>query len=263
MSNQQQEPAKGFPTKLVLFAIFVIGISISYLAFRQYLNLEYLASIEADLKTFKLENLLVTFLIAFAIYVAVTASSLPFATALSLSYAWFFGFWESLVLISFASTLGATLAFIFSRYFFKNAVERTFGNRFEKFNRSFEDEGPYFLFTLRLIPAVPFFVVNVIMALTSIKTRTFWWASQLGMLPGTAVYCFLGSQVDSLQTISENGVKLNPWLLVAFVLLGVFPLAIRSILKLVRRKPVRYKKPLAGNGPSLAEQDRKTRSASE
>ena len=123
----------------------------------------------------------------FALYVAVTALSLPGAAIMTLAAGALFGFWTALLLVSFASSLGATLAFLASRFLFRDGVQKRFGERLKNINNGVKKEGAFYLFTLRLVPVVPFFVINLVMGLTPIKTRTFYWVSQLGMLAGTAV----------------------------------------------------------------------------
>ena len=138
--------------------------------------------------------------------------------------------------------MGATLAFLLSRFLFRDFIQGRFGERLDSFNQSLEREGPFFLFTLRLVPAVPFFVINAVMGLTPIKTTTFWWVSQLGMLAGTVVFVYAGSSVPSLQTLAEERINavFTPrqftQILLAFVLLGTFPLAVRWGMKLFPRK---------------------------
>ena len=155
---------------------------------------------------------------------------------MSLVCGWFFGFWRGVVIVSFASTAGATMAFLLSRYLFRDTIQNRFGDRLERFNRALESEGAFYLFTLRMIPAVPFFVINVVMGLTPIRLWTFWWVSQLGMLAATCVYVYAGAQVPSLPDLAEQGVAgiLTPRLAAALVLLGVFPLAVRLIFNHLR-----------------------------
>ena len=175
------------------------------------------------------------------VYVVVTGLSLPGAAVLTLVYGWYFGLLRGVVLVSFASTAGATMAFLLSRFLFRDAIQKRFGDRLPSFNQSLEKEGPFFLFTMRLIPAVPFFVINAVMGLTPIRTRTFWWVSQLGMLAGTAVYVYAGSSVPDLQTLADKGIGavFTPsqltQIVIAFVLLGVFPLIVRFAMKFIRR----------------------------
>lgn len=178
---------------------------------------------------------------AFLVYVAVTGLSLPGATVLTLVYGWYFGLRDAFVLVSFASTTGATLAFLLCRFLFRETIQSRFGERLASFNDSLEKEGPFFLFTLRLIPAVPFFVINAVMGLTPIKTRTFWWVSQLGMLAGTVVYVYAGSSVPNLQALADKGINavFTPGQMTqivgAFVLLGIFPLIVRYAMKSLKR----------------------------
>ena len=227
----------GSPHKLIGLAALVAGAGLLYWQFGQYLRLEYLAEREAQLKAFQADSSWLVFGVAFLIYVSVTGLSLPGAALLSLVLGWYFQFWRGLVFVSFASTTGATVAFLLSRYFFRDAIESRFGERLSVFNAALRREGAFYLFTLRLIPAVPFFVINAVMGLTKIRTWTFWWVSQLGMLPGTVVYIYAGSRVPDLQTLSEKGVQavFTPSQLtqitLAFVLLGIFPLAVKWVLR--------------------------------
>lgn len=225
--------------KLVVLGLFVVAVVIAFTQFRDSLTLESLASREDTLRNYQSKAPTAVIGIAFAIYVAVTGLSLPGAAALTLVYAWFFGFPTGLVLVSFASTSGATLAFLFSRFLFRDSLERKFGERLSGFNEALKREGAFYLLTLRLIPAVPFFVINLVMGLTPIKTRTYWWISQLGMLPGTAVYVYAGSQFPSLQELAENGTAgiLSPQLLIAFVILGLFPIAVKKLMQRFRSHP--------------------------
>ena len=193
------------------------------------------------MRNYQAQHPVLVFAIAFLIYVTVTGLSLPGAVPLSLVYGWYFGFVKAFVLVSFASTLGATIAFLFSRYLFRDAIMSRFGDRLAKFNESLEKEGPFYLFTLRLIPAIPFFIVNAVMGLTPLKTSTFWWVSQIGMLPGTAVFVYASSSVPNLATLADKGVNaaFTPLqitqIIGAFVLLGIFPLLARWVIKLLKK----------------------------
>jgi uncharacterized membrane protein YdjX (TVP38/TMEM64 family) len=200
---------------------------------RQELSLEALAERESQLRELQQTHPAATYGGAFLVYVLVTALSLPGAAAMSLAYGWLFGFWPGVVLVSFASTTGATAAFLLARYFVGEAVQARFGKRLSSFNEALDREGAYYLFTLRLVPAAPFFVINAVMGLTKIRVWTFWWVSQLGMLPGTCVYVYAGSSVPTLEQIAEQGTGsiLRPELLVAFALLGLFPLLVRKLVK--------------------------------
>ncbi len=239
MSNQEPEsnPPKSKPIgKLVLFGLFIVIVASCYFFFRDKLNLEYLASIESSLQDLKSNYHLAVVVAAVLIYVIVASFPLPFATVLSLTFAWYFGFWEALLIVSFASTAGATNAFLMSRYFFRDWIRSKFNKRAQIVSDAFDRDGAFYLFSMRLIATFPFFVVNTLMGLTRIKTGTYWWVSQLGMLPGTAVYTFLGSQFPSLKNLQEDGLQLNPWLLVAFALIGLFPLVARFSLRILKKQ---------------------------
>lgn len=229
--------------KIVVLVVLAAFVGFGYVKFRDDLKLQSLAKKETQLRSYQNANPTLVYGGAFLFYVAVTGLSLPGAAALSLTYAWFFGFWRSLVLISFASTAGATVAFLLSRFLLRDWVQQRFGERLTGFNESLEKEGPFYLFTLRLIPAVPFFVINAVMGLTPIKTLTFWWVSQIGMLAGTIVYTFAGSRVPNLQRLADEklGAVFSPTQLIqitgAFVLLGTFPLVVRFAMSRLRKTP--------------------------
>jgi len=228
---------------VVLVCVVALAIT-TYLLFGQYLSLKYLAEQETQLRGFQSSNPILVYGLAFIFYVTITGLSLPGAAALTIVYGWYFGFWEGVFLVSLASTTGATLAFLISRYLFRDAIRSKFGDRLENFNQSLEREGPFYLFSLRLIPAVPFFVINAVMGLTPIRVRTFSWISLLGMLPGTIVYVYAGSTVPDLQTLADDRIQavFTPWqiaqIFIAFALLGLFPLAVRYILNFFTRRDV-------------------------
>ena len=226
--------------KLTIAGLFCAAVVVGYLKFGSLLSLEYLATQETALRDYQRQSPALTYVLAFVIYVAVTGLSIPGATVLTLVYGWFFGSMRGVVLVSFASTTGATVAFLLSRYLFQSAVQHKFGERLEQFNRSLAKEGAFYLFTLRLIPVIPFFVINVVMGLTPLKTSTYWLVSQLGMLPATIVYVYAGSAVPTLAELAEQGTGgiLNAQIVAAFVMLGLFPLIARfALAKLAPKKP--------------------------
>lgn len=229
---------------IVLVSVGVLFVAGLILA-RNYLTIDYLAAQEQSLKDFYQAYPITTLALAFLIYVLVTGLSIPGAAVLSLVYAWFFKFSTSLVLLSFASTTGATMAFLICRYLLRETVEAKMGDRFKKINEAFEKEGAYYLFTMRLVPAMPFFLINALMAMTRIKIGTFWWVSQLGMLGGTAMYCYAGSSIPDLVTLKEKGIwfvfKPSQFaqITVAFVLLGLFPLIVKKIANRFSRPAAR------------------------
>jgi pyruvate/2-oxoglutarate dehydrogenase complex dihydrolipoamide dehydrogenase (E3) component/uncharacterized membrane protein YdjX (TVP38/TMEM64 family) len=171
----------------------------------------------------------------FLIYVAVTALSLPGAVVMTLAGGAFFGLWTGLLLVSFASSIGATLAFLASRFLLRDWVQSRFGNRLAAINAGMAKDGAFYLFTLRLVPVFPFFIINLLMGLTPIRTRTFYWVSQLGMLAGTAVYVNAGTQLAQLESLS--GI-LSPGLIGSFALLGLFPLLARKVIGLMQARQV-------------------------
>ncbi len=180
--------------------------------------------------------------IYFAIYVVVTALSLPGAVVMTLAGGALFGFLNALVIVSFASSLGALLAFLISRLLLRDWVQARFGDALASINRGIEKDGALYLFTLRLVPAFPFFVVNLAMALTSLRAGTFYWVSQVGMLAGTAVFVNAGTRLAQVESTADI---LSPELICAFVLLGVFPLIARRLIDIVRVRSVfkRWPKP--------------------
>jgi pyruvate/2-oxoglutarate dehydrogenase complex dihydrolipoamide dehydrogenase (E3) component/uncharacterized membrane protein YdjX (TVP38/TMEM64 family) len=171
----------------------------------------------------------------FLIYVLATALSIPGAVIITLAGGAIFGLWQGLLIVSFASTLGATLAFLASRFVLREWVEARFGQRLADINAGVDKEGAFYLFTLRLIPVVPFFLINLLIGLTRMKVWTYYWVSQIGMLAGTAVYVNAGTQLAQLDSV--KGI-LSPALLGSFVLLGIFPLIARRIVAAVQKRKV-------------------------
>ncbi len=169
----------------------------------------------------------------FCVYFSIIALNLPGAAVLTLAGGALFGFWEGMLLASFASTLGATMACFMTRYLFREPVQKRFGPALKKINEGIVREGAFYLFTLRLIPVFPFFVINLLMGLTRLPLLTFYWVSQLGMLPGTMVYINAGRElgrIDSLRSV------LSPSLLISFVLLGLFPFTVKKIMDAVQKR---------------------------
>ncbi len=237
MTSAQHTDRKAKPfLKLFVLAAVVTAVVNGYAQYGDALTLNNLAQRETELRDYQQQHPVLVYGLAFGIYVAVTGLSLPGATVLTLVYAWYFGLIRGVVMVSFASTMGATLAFLLSRYLLRETIQNRFGEKLTAFNRNLEKEGAFYLFTLRLIPAVPFFVINVVMGLTPMKTRTFWWVSQVGMFPGTIVFVYAGSSVPDLTTLAEQGASgiLSPQLLAAFVVLGLFPLAAKKLLARIK-----------------------------
>ncbi|MEE2638733.1 MAG: TVP38/TMEM64 family protein [Acidobacteriota bacterium] len=217
-------------TKLIVLTAVAVVTVVGYLKFGDLLSLEALAQRESTLRAFKDARPGFVYGVACLVYVTVTGLSLPGAAALTLVFGWYFGFLPGIVLVSLASTAGAAVAFLLSRYVVRGSIQTKFGDRLRTFNDALVRDGAFYLFTLRLVPGVPFFVINLVMGLTSLRLGTFWWVSQVGMLPGTAVYVYAGATVPDLQTLNEASVDgiLTPQIVAAFVLLGVFPLLVKS-----------------------------------
>jgi len=168
----------------------------------------------------------------FLLYVAAAALSLPGATVLTLAGSAVFGFWTGLAVVSFASTAGATLACLLSRYVLRGWVRARFAGVLERVDRGVARDGAWYLFSLRLVPVIPFFLINLAMGLTAMPLRTYAWVSQAGMLPGTAVYVFAGVELGRIASPRDI---LSPGVLAALCLLGLFPLAARWALKRLKR----------------------------
>ncbi|HMN94684.1 MAG TPA: FAD-dependent oxidoreductase [Hydrogenophaga sp.] len=224
------------PRKILLLIAFALGIG-AFFAFDlgRFLSLDYLKQSQVSFAERYAQHPWQVAGAYFAIYVAATALSVPGAAIITLAGGAIFGLLWGTVIVSFASTLGATLAFLVSRFILRSTVENRFGQRLAEINRGVEKDGAFYLFTLRLIPVVPFFLINLLMGLTRMKAFTFYWVSQVGMLAGTLVYVNAGTQLarlDSLQGI------LSPALLGSFVLLGIFPLIARRVVEAVQKRKV-------------------------
>lgn len=239
-TSDNDERKSSFGPKLILLVILAAVIGTAYWQFGNQETIDWLAQQESALRSFQVEHPVLVYGAAFLCYVAVTGLSLPGAALMTLLMGWYFGWLESLVLVSFASTTGATIAFLLSRYLFRDTIQKKFGEKLQAFNAALEREGAFYLFTLRLIPAVPFFVINVVMGLTKLPVLTYWWVSQLGMLAGTAVYCYAGSRIPDLQTLTQervgaifSGSQLFQ-IGLALALLGVLPLAAKKLIDLIK-----------------------------
>lgn len=220
--------------KIILGVIFVSLIILLGVNFGQYLTLENAKAQQAELAAFISENFVVAAASYFIAYVAITAFSIPGAAVVTLLGAALFGFWTSLVLVSFASTIGATLAFLSSRYLLRDWVQAKFGDKLNAINQGVERDGAFYLFSLRLIPVFPFFLINLLMGLTPIATARFYLVSQLGMLPGTAVYLNAGTQLAQIDSLS--GI-VSPTVLASFALLGLFPVIAKWVMAKIRTEP--------------------------
>lgn len=209
---------------VVCFFVFDLG---------RYFNLEFIKAQRDAYQAYYQRNPSVTIAAYAAVYVAVTSLSLPGAAVLTLLGGALFGVLTGTVIVSFCSTIGATLAFLVARFLLRDSVQGKFGDRLEAINNGIANEGMFYLFTMRLIPVIPFFVINLAMGLTPIRTPQFFFVSQLGMLPGTIVYVNAGTQLARIDSLA--GI-LSWQLLLSFGLLGLFPLIAKKCVALVHRR---------------------------
>ena len=219
---------------LLLLLMTLVALYVS-LDLGRYLSLDYIKSSQSGFEALYAERPWQVIGAYFVIYVVATALSFPGAVILTLAGGALFGLGWGTLIVSFASSVGATLAFLAARFVLRDSIEARFGNRLGEFNKGIEKEGAFYLFTLRLVPLVPFFVINLLMGLTKMKALTFYAVSQLGMLAGTAVYVNAGTQLAQLDSL--KGI-LSPGLLGSFVLLGVFPLLARKVTQAIQSRQV-------------------------
>lgn len=220
---------------ILVLAIAALAVFFFALGLDQYLTLDYFKARQEAFERFYADHKGMTIAVYFIVYVVVTALSLPGAAAMSLVGGAIFGLWLGVLVVSFASSIGATLAFLVARFLLRDYVQNRFGDRLRKINRGVERDGAFYLFTLRLVPIFPFFVINLAMALTPIRTLTFYVVSQIGMLPGTFVYINAGTQ---LARIESAGGILSPGLILSFVLLGIFPLIAKKAVAFIQARRV-------------------------
>ncbi|WP_020675174.1 FAD-dependent oxidoreductase [Geopsychrobacter electrodiphilus] len=218
---------------LILFGIVaLIGLFFAF-DLQRYLTLTELKARQESFSVYYATHRLMSLAAYFILYVVVTALSLPGAAVMTLAGGALFGFWPALVVVSFSSSLGATLAFLVSRFLLRDWVQARFGERLQAVNAGVAREGAFYLFSLRLVPLFPFFVINLVLGLTPMPARTFYWVSQIGMLAGTAVYVNAGTQLGQINSLA--GI-LSPGLLLSFVLLGLFPLIAKKGLDLLKQR---------------------------
>jgi uncharacterized membrane protein YdjX (TVP38/TMEM64 family) len=220
--------------KKAVLALVLIGAIAAYFVFDlgQYLSLENFKASQADIVAAKDANPALYIAGFFLLYVAVTGLSIPGAAIMSLVAGALIGVVVGTLIVSFASTMGATLAFLSSRYLLRDWVQSKFGERLRAVDDGLEKDGAFYLFTLRLIPVFPFFVINLLMGLTRIKTGTFFGVSQIGMLPATIVFVNAGTQISRIESTAG---LLSPTLIASFVALAFFPWAAKGIVAVVKR----------------------------
>lgn len=229
--------------KLSLLLLAAIGVGLFFFYdLNQLLTLDGLKGSMAQFDQYKAQSPLLVIGGFFLLYILVTALSLPGAAILTLAAGALFGLAQGLLVASFASSIGATLAFLVSRYLLRDTIKKRFPERLAAIDTGVEKEGAFYLFTLRLVPVFPFFLINLLMGLTAIKSWTFYWVSQIGMLAGTFVFVNAGTQLAQIESLS--GI-LSLDLILSFALLGVFPLIAKSLINVIKKRRVykNYTKP--------------------
>ena len=225
---------------LLVTAIAIAIVAFFYFDVQEFFSLEYVKSQQAAGATYYAANRWQTIAIYVAVYVSVAALSLPGAAILTLGAGVLFGLPAGTIIASFASSIGATLAMLAARFVLRDSVQSRFGDRLKAINQGVEKDGAFYLFALRLVPVFPFFAINLVMGLTKIPARTFYWVSQVGMLAGTIVYVNLGTQLARIDSLAF---VLKPGLLLSFVLLGLFPLIAKKVVLAVKARRVYAKWP--------------------
>ncbi len=227
---------------MLLIAILIAFYLLKSSGAGQYLTLDALKEKQELLQRFYASNPTEMLTLFVGIYILATALSLPGAAVLTLSAGLLFGFWTSLVLVSFASTVGATLAFLTARFLLRDVIQNKFKDNLTRINAGIKKDGAFYLFTLRLVPLFPFFLVNLVMGLTPIRTLTYFIVSQVGMLPGTAVYVNAGTELGQIHSLGEI---LSLKILFSFSLIGVMPLISKALIHYFKSHALlrRYKKP--------------------
>ncbi len=220
---------------LVILVVLALVAAFFVFDLGRYFTLDFFKGQQSAINAYYQANPLQTGLLFLLIYIAVTALSFPGAAILTLVAGAIFGLLWGTLLVSFASSIGATLAFLVSRFVLRDSIQSKFGDKLLSINKGVEKEGGFYLFTLRLVPAFPFFVINLVMGLTTMKTWTFYWVSQLGMLLGTIVFVNAGTELGKITSL--KGI-LSPGLLGAFVLLGIFPIIAKKIIDSIKGRKV-------------------------
>jgi uncharacterized membrane protein YdjX (TVP38/TMEM64 family) len=203
---------------IAIFKIFDLG---------QYLSLSHIKASQEKFAALYADHKAAVIAVYMLIYILVTALSLPGAAVMTLAGGGLFGFVAGTIVVSFASTIGATLACFVSRFLLRDWVQKKFGDKLKTINEGIKREGVFYLFTMRLIPALPFFVINLAMGLTKIPLLAFYWVSQVGMLPGTMVYINAGKELAKIESLT--GI-MSPGLILSFALLGLFPITVKKLM---------------------------------
>ncbi len=221
--------------KKIVILVIVISLIVAFKVFNlgQYLTLSYLKESLNEFKDLYEKHRVLVIAGYFIIYVLTTSLSLPGASPLSIVGGALFGFWITTLVVSFASTIGATLACFVSRFLLRDWVQSKFSDKIVKVNEGIEKEGAFYLFTLRLIPIFPFWMINLVMGLTKMSLLKFYWVSQVGMLPGTMVYVNAGKELAKIESI--KGI-FSPSLIISFALIGIFPIIVKKLMAFYRKR---------------------------
>jgi uncharacterized membrane protein YdjX (TVP38/TMEM64 family) len=240
MMDKQNSKMTG---KILVLGLVVLGIlAFLYFDLGQYFSLEYIKASQEGFQSLYQSHRFFVIAAYMGLYIAVTALSLPGAAVLTLAGGGLFGLVTGTVAVSFASTIGASLAFIVSRFLMREWVQSKFGEKLTAMNNGIEKEGAFYLFSLRLVPIFPFFIINLLMGLTRMRLLTFFWVSQIGMLPGTLVYVNAGKQLAQIDSIS--GI-LSPGVLISFAILGLFPITMKKIMSFYKKNSASTGKPVS------------------
>lgn len=236
LSNDNKNKRGNLSQKFIIGLLLLSGI-VAFKVFDlgQYFTLSYIKASQERFALLYAEHRLMVILGYAGIYILVTSLSLPGATILTLAGGGFLGLWTGILTVSFASTIGATLACMISRFILRDWVQTTFSDKLKTVNDGINKEGAFYLFTLRLTPLFPFWLINLVMGLTKMPLRRFFWVSQLGMLPGTIVYVNAGKELSKIESLS--GI-FSPGLIISFAVLGIFPITAKKILSLYQRKKI-------------------------
>jgi uncharacterized membrane protein YdjX (TVP38/TMEM64 family) len=221
--------------KKVIIVTVIIALIIAFKIFNlgDYLSLSYIKESQQKFQNLYSHHRFMVIAGYMVIYILVTSLSLPGAAVMTLAAGALFGLVMGTLIVSFASTIGATLACAVSRFILRDWIQNKFKDKLQTINEGIQREGVFYLFTLRLIPVFPFWLINLIMGLTNMPLKTFYWVSQIGMLPGTIVYVNAGKELAKIDSLS--GI-LSPTLIFSFVLLGIFPIVTKKLLTLYRQK---------------------------
>jgi len=225
---------KGVAKKIVLLGV-VAGLVAAFFVFNlgHYLTLSYIKESQEKFQELYTRNQALVIGAYMLIYILVTSLSLPGAAVMTLAGGALFGLLVGTIVVSFSSTIGATVACAVSRFVLRDWVQAKVGDKLKTINDGIEREGAFYLFTMRLIPAIPFWLINIAMGLTKMRIRTFYWVSQIGMLAGTIVYVNAGKEIARIDSL---GGILSPRLIGSFVLLGLFPITAKKLIQLYRKR---------------------------